>query len=131
MRLALADTLSLDQLGKDTVMMIQPRWHGSLITPGIWKPQSKSSRWDGNSEGRRAKHWDPVIDRSRTHAPDPAVKLSTLLQSLGFGADAATGCFGQNNAATARATAQIADWMTYLPENCVKAMVSDGWHWST
>jgi hypothetical protein len=34
-------------------------------------------------------------------------------------------------AAMARAEANIAQWMTYLPEDCVRAMVDHGWHWST
>jgi len=113
-------------------MMTQTRRQGSPIAPGNWQPQAKRAHWAGNDhEGRRARHWDPVIDRSRAHQPDQTRKLSTLLQSLGFGAGTATGCFGQNHAATARAAAHIADWMTYLPENCVRAMVNDGWHLST
>jgi hypothetical protein len=37
----------------------------------------------------------------------------------------------RNDATIARAAAIIAEWMTYLSEDCVKAMVIDGWHWST
>ena len=29
------------------------------------------------------------------------------------------------------AVENISDWMAYLPMSCVKAMVNDGWHWST
>jgi hypothetical protein len=29
---------------------------------------------------------------------------------------------------TARAVANIAEWSTYLPKNCVAAMIRDGWH---
>lgn len=36
----------------------------------------------------------------------------------------------RNDAMIARAAASIAEWLTYLPEDCVKAMVNDGWHWS-
>jgi len=58
--------------------------------------------------------------------------LSVLLQTLGADTSAAaTGSINQNAIATARATAKIADWMTYLPKDCVKAMVNNGWHWST
>jgi hypothetical protein len=31
-------------------------------------------------------------------------------------------------ALTARAVANIAEWSTYLPKNCVAAMIRDGWH---
>jgi hypothetical protein len=33
--------------------------------------------------------------------------------------------------ATARAAANIALWRSYLPEDCVTAMITAGWHWST
>ncbi len=36
-----------------------------------------------------------------------------------------------NSAMTARAAANIAAWREYLPEDCVTAMINDGWHWST
>ena len=29
---------------------------------------------------------------------------------------------------TARAVANIAEWSTYLPRDCVDAMIKDGWH---
>jgi len=31
----------------------------------------------------------------------------------------------------ARAAANIAAWRSYLPEDCVNAMINDGWQWST
>jgi hypothetical protein len=34
-------------------------------------------------------------------------------------------------AAAARAVVNIATWRGYLPEDCVKAMIRDGWHLST
>jgi hypothetical protein len=33
--------------------------------------------------------------------------------------------------ASSRAAANVATWRTYLPEDCVAAMVNDGWHLST
>jgi len=30
-----------------------------------------------------------------------------------------------------RAAANIREWRTYLPEDCVERMIQDGWHWST
>jgi hypothetical protein len=29
---------------------------------------------------------------------------------------------------TARGVANIAEWSTYLPKDCVAAMIRDGWH---
>lgn len=46
-----------------------------------------------------------------------------------WGAD--TGARRGARDATARAAANVTDWLTYLPETCVRAMVSDGWHWTT
>jgi hypothetical protein len=58
--------------------------------------------------------------------------LDSLLQKLGVQTNtAAIRCFQHVQGATARAATNIADWMTYLPKECVKAMVNDGWHWST
>jgi hypothetical protein len=34
-------------------------------------------------------------------------------------------------ATAARAAANIAEWQSYLPEDCVKAMIRDGWHVTT
>ncbi|MGA2777883.1 MAG: hypothetical protein ABSF94_10000 [Steroidobacteraceae bacterium] len=34
-------------------------------------------------------------------------------------------------AAEARAAANIAVWREYLPEDCIRAMISDGWHLTT
>jgi hypothetical protein len=63
---------------------------------------------------------------------DHGVELIALLESLGVGPTmpAATR-LGQDSAATARAAATIADWLSYLPRDCVRAMVVDGWHWSS
>jgi hypothetical protein len=42
----------------------------------------------------------------------------------------ATRCFWHVHGAAARAVANIRQWMMYLPEDCVRTMVHDGWHWS-
>jgi hypothetical protein len=41
------------------------------------------------------------------------------------------GPIGKIDAANLRASANVAAWKTYLPEECVAAMIDDGWHWST
>jgi hypothetical protein len=50
---------------------------------------------------------------------------------LGIGADVAEASIRRSDAAIARAAVNIAEWMAYLPEDCVKVMIRDGWHWST
>jgi hypothetical protein len=37
----------------------------------------------------------------------------------------------ESRAAAFRAAANIAAWRTYLPDECVLAMIHDRWHWST
>jgi hypothetical protein len=32
---------------------------------------------------------------------------------------------------TLHAAKNVAEWRTYLPEDCVASMVLDGWHWTT
>jgi hypothetical protein len=82
---------------------------------------------DGLAGGRES-----VISRSKVREADSVQQLYALLQYLGLSADTgATRAFWHVRGATARAVANIKDWMTYLPENCVRAMVNDGWHWST
>jgi hypothetical protein len=36
-----------------------------------------------------------------------------------------------NDPGLARAAANVASWKTYLPHDCVSAMMSEGWHWTT
>ena len=82
--------------------------------------------------GRRRVFPAKPAQYSRTSPVESIQELSALLQHLGLRADTpATQCFAHVDGATARATKNIADWLGYLPEDCVKAMVSDGWHWST
>jgi len=58
--------------------------------------------------------------------PQPAGERSStpgcVRYSLSFQNAAASGPL------TARAAANIAEWSTYLPKDCVEAMIRDGWH---
>ena len=36
-----------------------------------------------------------------------------------------------NDPGLARAAANVARWKTYLPQDCISAMMSEGWHWTT
>jgi hypothetical protein len=42
-----------------------------------------------------------------------------------------TAPMGTIDIAILRAARQVAEWRTYLPEDCVAAMINDGWHWTT
>jgi hypothetical protein len=90
------------------------------------------ARFAGSGGMGRVSIGDPATGHSKTSAIEIARELASLLQQLGVRADSpALLCFAHVDGATARAVESIVDWMNYLPEDCVKAMVSDGWHWST
>jgi hypothetical protein len=72
-----------------------------------------------------------VTHHPREREVGDSTRLVALLKGLGVGSDVTEASIKRNGATVARAAAIIADWMTYLPEDCVKAIVSDGWHWST
>jgi hypothetical protein len=85
-----------------------------------------------NAKARSVQWADPAIARSKKTAVNSSQELAALLQHVGVRADSpATQCYAHVDGATARAVATISEWITYLPENCVRAMVGDGWHWST
>jgi len=59
-------------------------------------------------------------------------KLAIDAQGLSFKSDLSLAGPTENGGSAAlRASAVVADWRTYLPEDCVTAMINDGWHWST
>jgi hypothetical protein len=60
------------------------------------------------------------------------VGVTVSTQGLSLKSDAAVaGSNGKINTANLRASANVATWRTYLPEDCVAAMNDDGWHWTT
>ena len=42
-----------------------------------------------------------------------------------------TALLGTTDIAILRAASNVAEWRTYLPDDCVAAMINDGWHWTT
>jgi hypothetical protein len=58
--------------------------------------------------------------------------LAVRAQGLTIKTDIGTaGSIEKCSTATVGAAAIVAAWRTYLPEDCVVAMIKDGWHWST
>jgi len=73
---------------------------------------------------------DQLQCRSASDQGGNSLILSAIFEELG--ADPCTAGTVEHSAeASSRAAAIITDWMTYLPKDCVKAMVNSGWHWST
>ncbi len=112
-------------------MLIDTRWQRHLVAALHLKP---FRRWEhrGSAASNRlsAMNARPAMDRSTERDIDSGHMLSALLGHLGVSADTVEASMRRDHATIARATAIIAEWMIYLPEDCVKAMVDDGWHWS-
>lgn len=95
--------------------------HSSAATDG-----QRRSVDDGDFSGVAR----PMSCSSNSASIDGPLELYQLLKQLN--ADiAADPCVGKTDAAMVRAAETIVDWLTYLPIPCVRAMIDDGWHWST
>jgi hypothetical protein len=113
-------------------MLIDARWQQHLVATLQLGPLSKSEHLDGVAgSGPSRSNGHPVMHRPREREVGDSTRLVALLEGLGVGSDVIEASIKRSGATIARAAAIIADWMTYLPEGCVKAMVRDGWHWST
>jgi hypothetical protein len=106
-------------------MLIDTRWQRELIAALHLEPLFESEHLPGVTNGDAAKRHAMAGDPDHTH------QLLALLQTLGVGAGDSAGSIIRSDDATAHAVANIVEWMRYLPEDCVKAMVKDCWHWST
>jgi hypothetical protein len=60
------------------------------------------------------------------HKTSDFVRNATACSSV-----ALNGSVNHDGDALARAAENVARWKTYLSEECVKAMMNAGWHWST
>jgi hypothetical protein len=113
-------------------MLTDIRRQRNLIATLHLEPLLKLEHLDGvTGNGRGAANGHPVTHRPRERGIDDGQRLTAILKGLGVGADVVEASVKRNDASITRAAAIIAEWMTYLPEDCVKAMVNDGWHWST
>lgn len=113
-------------------MLIDARWQRHLIATLQLEVLFKSEHLDGAAgTGRASANGHTVAHHPREREVGGSTRLVGLRKGLGVGSDVVEASIKRNDATIARAAAIIAEWMTYLPEDCVKAMVSDGWHWST
>jgi hypothetical protein len=113
-------------------MLIDARWQQHLIATLQLGPLYRSEHLDGVAgSGRGRSNGHTVMHWPREREVGDSTRLAALLKGLGVGYDVVDASIKRNGATIARAAAIIEDWMTYLPEGCVKAMIRDGWHWST
>ncbi len=116
----------------DANILIDARWQQHLITTLHTRGPFKSEHWDGPAGNYRSRtHARTGVHRPEKYAVNDKHGLWAHLESLGVASDIVAASIKRDDATVARAATIIAGWMTYLPEDCVKAMVSDGWHWST
>jgi hypothetical protein len=113
-------------------MLIDARWQRHLIATLRLESLFKSEHLNGGAgNGRAFANRHAVRLHPREREMGDSTRLVALLKGLGVGSDVVEASIRRNDAIVARAAEIIAEWTTYLPEDCVKAMVSDGWHWST
>jgi len=108
-------------------MLIDARWQRHLITTLQLEPLFQLHCLAGTGRASGNGH---TVTHHLSEVGD-STRLLLLLKGLGVGSDVVEASVKRNGATIERAAAIIADWKSYLPEDCVKAMVSDGWHWST
>jgi len=113
-------------------MLIDARWQRHLIATLQLETLFESQNLHAVAgNGRCAARAHPVMHRSGEREVDESHRLVSLLRGLRVGPDVVTASLKRNDATTERAATIIVEWMSYLPEDCVRAMVGDGWHWST
>jgi len=89
-------------------------------------------------QSSRETHVEPEIHRPNEH--DPVLlrhrlaltkRLVVSAQALSIKSEAETGPVETSSTSASRAAANVTAWRTYLPADCVAAMIKDGWHRST
>jgi hypothetical protein len=112
-------------------MLNDARWQRHLVAALHLEPLLKWGHKEGMAGNKRsAMNAYPAMYHLKENDINSSHRLSVLLRRIGMSADIIEASIRRNDATIARAAASIAEWLTYLPEDCVKAMVNDGWHWS-
>jgi hypothetical protein len=99
---------------KERTMITDLRWQADLIAALQLEPPFKG---------------EPMVRAPSEH---DAIHLRHRLELVRKWTIRAQGrSINKVDSAASRAAANIAVWRTYLPDDCVAAMIEDGWHWST
>ena len=105
-------------------MRIDTRSQRELIAALQLESLFESERFANITNGDAAK------SHKTADKPDHTQQLLALLKTLGIGAEGSVGSsIMRSDDAIAHAMASIIEWMKYFPEDCVKTIVKDGWHW--
>lgn len=129
-------TLSQPQL-RIRAMITDARSRGNLIAALHLQPSISVRR--GSDENNGARRGNQANHYSTERAAVELRHRLAFVQSLAVTARgssiktdmAAAATTEKDNATRSRATANVAAWRSYLPEDCVVAMINGGWHWST
>jgi hypothetical protein len=101
-----------------------------LIKRPDWESRTNSPPIDltGNGEGAcRARHrYAQGYQTAYVRKLSDSVRNATGCSSI-----ALNGSVNHDGDSLARAAENVARWKTYLSEQCVRAMMNAGWHWST
>ena len=126
-----ADTVCYSRKNQGYAMITDARSQGDLIAALHLESVS--------DKGNRPTYIEPAIRYSNEH---DTVQLRNRLafvhglavcaQGLTIKTDMAKAASPErHNSDPSRAAANVATWRSYLPEDCVVAMINDRWHWST
>jgi hypothetical protein len=121
-------------------MFTNTRTQGDRVAALHLESLFDSSR-SGSDKNNRATFAAPAIRRSTEYDSPPLRHRLAFIKRL---ADSAQGLsmsiktdvakaasIGNDGTDASRAAANVAAWRAYLPEDCVIAMIRDGWHRST
>jgi hypothetical protein len=104
-------------------MITDSRWQADLIAALQLEP------FKGEPMVRAPNEHDAIHLRHRLELVRKwTIRAQGLVPNTGA---AGIASINKGDSAASRAAANIAVWRTYLPDDCVAAMIDDGWHWST
>jgi hypothetical protein len=102
----------------------------ALIKSLNWEPIFNSP--PDVAEGRQDLTIDHSLDgHAQSHPAVYVRKPMDFVRGASATSVAMNGSVKLNGDRMARAAENVARWKMYLPEECVRAMMKAGWHWST
>jgi hypothetical protein len=119
-------------------MITDPQAHRRLIAALHWESLFDAGHLEGigDRSNQVACAQPATLYPKEQGAVRPRGRLASI-ESLAISArglsikTGAASALSIDDVTTARATANVAAWRTYLPTDCVAAMINQGWHRST
>lgn len=118
---------------RGTTMSAAAQSQQALTKTPDWEPRTNPPSM-GLTENRQ----DVIAGRARHHHHPQSCHEAYMCKPSAFGRGstvrssvAMNGSVNRDGDAMARAAENVARWNLYLPEECVRAMMNAGWHWST